>query len=126
MHTAQLVLLKQRQHYFENNGEKHEKQKKSSIAVEYNTEKGGKVLSRFLRRSVKKGKKMSQNAWINQMFRAKSVRRGGVIRRSRSSVLKYASLELLEREVLRRGFHLVEVGDQFVVICNTGDLRLVL
>jgi hypothetical protein len=31
----------------------------------------------------------------------------------------------LELEVRRRGFHLVETGNQFIIICTRGDVRLI-
>ena len=65
---------------------------------------------------------MPENAWIDQMFSAQCVREGGLIRRSIYWVHKIASYELLIREVRRRGFRLVEVGNQYVVLCNTGDI----
>lgn len=58
------------------------------------------------------------NAWINQIFRAGEASRGGVVRRSRSSVEREASVAMLEAAVRARGFHLIEAGDQFLILCR--------
>lgn len=63
-------------------------------------------------------------AWIAQIFDAKQVKSGGVVRRSRADVQKYASFKLLKSEVLKRGFHLIRTGDQYVVLCHKGDIRI--
>lgn len=63
--------------------------------------------------------------WINQIFSAQSVRNGGVVRRSRADVKKYASFSALKKEVLNRGFHLIRTGDQYVVLCHKGELRVI-
>lgn len=62
--------------------------------------------------------------WLAQVFRAGSVAKGNIVRRKKSSVERYASLASLEAEVKRRGFHLVETGDQVIVICNKGVVTL--
>lgn len=63
--------------------------------------------------------------WISQIFSSQSARGGGIVRRKMASVIEYASVEMLRAEVIRRGFHMVESGDQFVIFCNTGDLKIV-
>src|SRR5258707_5734 len=59
----------------------------------------------------------NMNAWIDQVFNAKSARNmGGIVRRSIKSVHKHASLDDLRKEVKIRGFHMVESGDQYVIL----------
>lgn len=65
-------------------------------------------------------------AWIDQMFQAQAVKNGDVIRRKITSVDHFASAALLEKEVKKRGFHMVISGDQYIVLCNTGQFKLVL
>ncbi len=65
------------------------------------------------------------SAWINQIFKAGQVSKGNLVRRQKKDVRRLASMADLEREVRRRGFHLIETGDQVVVICNAGDFRVV-
>lgn len=63
-------------------------------------------------------------AWIRQIFAAKAVHRGGVVRRSVATVEREVGRERFMEEVEQRGFHLIECGEQFVVICNSGQIRL--
>lgn len=64
------------------------------------------------------------SVWIGQIFSAKAVKNGGVVRRSRSDVKKFASFHLLKAEVQKRGFHLIRTGDQYVVLCHKGNIRI--
>lgn len=66
----------------------------------------------------------SPQVWINQIFSAQAVKNGGVVRRSRDDVKKYASFSMLKAEVLRRGFHLIRTGEQYVILCHKGDMRI--
>lgn len=63
--------------------------------------------------------------WLNQIFSAKSAQTGGVIRRKSADVDRKIGRARLELEVRRRGFHLVEAGDQMIIICDRGDIRVV-
>jgi hypothetical protein len=65
------------------------------------------------------------SAWIDQIFKARVAKNGGVVRRKKSSVHKYASHYALVRAVKRRRFHLIEIGDWYVILCNTGDMRVI-
>ncbi len=63
--------------------------------------------------------------WLAQMFSARAVRKGGLIRRSVASVDRECGRAALLAEVRRRRFHLIECGDQFLVICNPGQARVI-
>jgi hypothetical protein len=63
--------------------------------------------------------------WLAQIFEAKSARTGGVVRRKICDVERKVGRHALELEVHRRGFHLVEAGTQFVIICTPGDIRVI-
>jgi hypothetical protein len=63
--------------------------------------------------------------WIAQIFSAASVRNGGVVRRSVEDVKKFASPTSLKAEVLARGYHLIRTGDQYVILCHPGDIRVI-
>jgi len=67
---------------------------------------------------------ISTRAWLNQIFRAKQARNGGIVRRKVSSVSKYASLDDLTAEVKRRNFHLLEVGGSYVIVCNPAKMTV--
>jgi hypothetical protein len=53
--------------------------------------------------------------WVEQVFSAKSVRYGGVVRRSLHWVEMEVGRASFEDEVRRRGWHLVECNGQLVV-----------
>lgn len=63
-------------------------------------------------------------AWIDQMFDADIVQKEGIVRRQKSDVHRLASFDLLLEQVKERGFHLIETGDQFVVLCHKGALQI--
>lgn len=62
--------------------------------------------------------------WIAQIFAAKAVQSGGVIRRKTDWIVREIGRERFEDEVRRRGFHLIETGPQLVVVCHAGPIRL--
>jgi len=68
---------------------------------------------------------MNPYAYINAIFDAKAARTGGIVRRKIQDVEKYASYRYLVEEVARRGFHLLEVGNQYLIICNSGVCRFI-
>lgn len=64
--------------------------------------------------------------WIAQIFSAKAALSGGVIRRAVGWVHREIGRERFVQEVRARGFHLLECGGQFVVICNPAPIRRIL
>ncbi|KNG93469.1 hypothetical protein ATO11_09570 [Pseudaestuariivita atlantica] len=64
------------------------------------------------------------HGFTRQLFGAKAAQKGGVVRRSKRDVHREVGLDHLMREVTRRGFHLVESGDQYVIICHPGHIRI--
>lgn len=67
---------------------------------------------------------MSQ--WIENIFTAKIATEQGIVRRKKTSVNRYASREELIAAVRKRNFHLIETGDQFVIVCNSGAVKIVI
>lgn len=65
------------------------------------------------------------STWLDTLFSAQAVAKGGVVRRAVRDVEREVGRQHLVTEVRRRGFHLVECGGQFIVICNTGQLQVV-
>lgn len=63
--------------------------------------------------------------WLEELFSAKAVNKGGVVRRAVRDVEREVGRAALEAHVRKRGFHLVECGGQFIVICNPGLLKVV-
>ena len=66
---------------------------------------------------------MSMNRWLEQWFSAQSAN-GGVIRRSAIDVDQYASLDDVIDEARKRNWHVIETGDQIVILCHDGALHL--
>jgi hypothetical protein len=62
--------------------------------------------------------------WIAQIFAAKAAGTGGVIRRNRKWVEDEVGRDRFVAEVQRRGFHLLETGDQLIVVCHQGPIRM--
>ncbi|WP_298432846.1 N-(5'-phosphoribosyl)anthranilate isomerase [uncultured Jannaschia sp.] len=63
--------------------------------------------------------------WLAKLFGSRSAQSGGVVRRSTAWVEREVGRAAFVAEVRRRGFHLLETGGQFVVICHRGSLRVV-
>ena len=66
----------------------------------------------------------SGSPWIEAAFSAKAVASGGIIRRAVRDVEREVGRDAFLREVRRRGFHLIECGGQFIVICNPGQVKI--
>ena len=64
-------------------------------------------------------------AWIKQIFKAQAVKNGGIVRRKVDNVKKYATVKELKAEVKRRKFHMLQTGDQYLIICNPGYFRTI-
>lgn len=64
------------------------------------------------------------NKWLEQVFGADAVASGNVVRRSRASIDKESSMADVIQEARTRGYHVIETGDQVVIICNTGELKI--
>ncbi len=64
------------------------------------------------------------DTWIAEVFAAKAVVNGGVIRRNRHWVENEIGRDRFFAEVRARGFHLVETGHQLIVVCHTGAICL--
>lgn len=60
--------------------------------------------------------------WIAELFAAKAVSSGRVIRRNRAWVDREIGRERFMDEVRSRGFHLLETADQFIVVCHSGRI----
>ena len=63
--------------------------------------------------------------WLEQIFAAISVGNGGVARRKIYEVERKIGRRALELEVRRRGFHLIECGNQFVIIYDKSEVRMI-
>ncbi|MCI2398290.1 N-(5'-phosphoribosyl)anthranilate isomerase [uncultured Aliiroseovarius sp.] len=63
--------------------------------------------------------------WLSQIFRAKAVVTGGVVRRRVRDVEREIGRDALELEVRKRGFHMIECGDHFVILCTRDPVQII-
>jgi hypothetical protein len=63
--------------------------------------------------------------WLDQIFRAKAAQTGGVVRRKIADVEREVGRDALELAVRRRGFHMIECGRDFVILCTPAPLRII-
>jgi hypothetical protein len=68
---------------------------------------------------------LQAQAWLDDLFAAKAVGKSGIVRRAVRDVEREVGRAALVGEVRRRGFHMVECGGQFIVICNPGQLQII-
>ena len=62
--------------------------------------------------------------WLEQIFEAQIVKKEGIVRRKKSDVHHYASLDELLEYVRENGWHLIETGNQYVVLCHPGAMKI--
>jgi hypothetical protein len=63
------------------------------------------------------------DGWIDQVFSSKAAN-GGVVRRAIGWVANEVGHDRFIEEVRRRGFHLLMTQTQYIVVCNTGPVRM--
>ena len=65
--------------------------------------------------------------WVNPQtgIPMRAAVEGGIIRRSRYDVERLSPEAALKPEVQRRGYHLLTVGDQYVIVYNPGQLDII-
>jgi hypothetical protein len=73
---------------------------------------------------------MNEPEWITKMFKQKSAQRGGVVRRAKRTVDFVDgdgrnNFQSLKDAVKKRGFHLIETANQYIVICETRDIKTI-
>lgn len=73
----------------------------------------------------KKKRKISSSVWIGQIFKAGQVNKGNIVRRDINSVEKYASIDELKSAAKARGFKIVQIGNQLIILCNDGDIKII-
>lgn len=64
--------------------------------------------------------------WIVQLFSARAVAEGGIVRRSAADVERLVGRKRFLQEVQRRGFRAVENAGQIVIFCNTDEVHILL
>ena len=66
------------------------------------------------------------NAWVNQIFKSQIAKRGGVVRRKVTSIERQSSRAEVKAEAQRRGYHIVEHGDQWLIFCDKASVKIIL
>lgn len=64
-------------------------------------------------------------AWLDEVFSAKAVQRGGIVRRAIRDVERETGRDAFITAVRSRRYHLIECGGQFIVICNSGHMQVI-
>lgn len=67
---------------------------------------------------------MSSYSYIRSMFCSAAAKSGGIVRRRSADVRRVASHDALLQEVKRLGYHLIEAGDQYIVVCNVTKIQV--
>ena len=67
----------------------------------------------------------ARDYWVDAIFSARAAKNGGVVRRSVAWVEAEIGSHHLISEVRRRGFHMIETGGQYVIVCNRAKVRIV-
>jgi phage baseplate assembly protein gpV len=67
---------------------------------------------------------MTSNAWMDTWFSSQTARNGGIVRRARRDVDRFANMDWVIEEARQRRWHVIETGDQVVLLCHEGDLRM--
>ena len=58
------------------------------------------------------------------MFSTKSAMRGAVVRRSIAWVEREVGHDRFQKEIRRRGYHLIRTANQYIVICHNGPIDI--
>jgi len=66
---------------------------------------------------------LSPEVWLHDLFTAKAVQEGAVIRRKARDVERFVGMERFMREIQRRGYQVVENSGQFIIFCNRAPVR---
>jgi hypothetical protein len=64
------------------------------------------------------------SAWVEQIFSARIVGDGGVVRRSISDVNQNNALEEIIEIAKENDFHVIETGEQVIILCNPGYMKV--
>ena len=64
------------------------------------------------------------SSYVDNMFRAQAAA-GGVVRRNIGDVYRLGVLDEIVDVAREEGWHVIETGDQIVVLCHTGRLSII-
>lgn len=61
------------------------------------------------------------NAWVTDIFADDQAMRGGLVRRPTALVSEYDALPEIVQRARDWGYHVIETGDEIVVLCHIGE-----
>ncbi len=64
------------------------------------------------------------NAWIEDWLNAQATNSGFLVRKNVDEVHEHSSRQEITAEVRRRRWHLLQVADQYIVICNAEPVTM--
>jgi hypothetical protein len=67
---------------------------------------------------------ITPDRWLIQLFSARSVAEGGIVRRKVSDVERLVGRDRFLGEIRRRGFRAIENSGHFVIFCNVDPVRI--
>lgn len=67
---------------------------------------------------------MDPEFWLKQLFSAKAVAQGGVVRRKTRDIDRILGRDRFLFEVKRRGFHAIQNGENTLVFCNAHPITI--
>jgi len=67
---------------------------------------------------------ITPDRWIVQVFSARAVAEGGIVRRQVADVERLVGRDRFLREIRRRGYRAVENAGQIVVFCNSEPVNV--
>ena len=62
--------------------------------------------------------------WGRRIFESKTARNGGIVRRSVAAVRREIGEDALRVAARARGYHVVRIGPQYLIICCEGPIEL--
>ena len=66
---------------------------------------------------------LSPEVWLYDLFACKAVQKGGVIRRKKRDVERFAGMDRFLHEIDRRGYQVAENSDQIIIFGNRAPVR---
>ncbi len=66
---------------------------------------------------------LTPDIWLRDLFDARAVREGAVLRRKARDIERYAGWTRFAAEIQRRGFRAYRNGSQVIIFCNTEPIE---
>lgn len=73
---------------------------------------------------MKTPQSVTAELWMKQLFSAKAVNCGGILRRSASDVDRLIGRDVFLAEIHARGYRAIENNGQIVILCNRAPIEV--